>query len=297
MDLKIWFRETRPNFLLITPLIFSVGLALAYVDGYFDALSAIIGLVGAVLAHISINVLNDYFDFRSGLDMMTKRTPFSGGSGMLPAGLLRSRDVYLFAVGCLALDGIIGLYFALLRGWLILPLVLVSAASIYFYTTHLSRWLVGEIVTGLNFGPLMVMGSYFIQTGGYSLEALVSGMVPGILIGTLLFLNEFPDVAADKEVGRNNIIIKLGTAKSSRIYASLIASAYAWILGAIILGLMPVTAAIVLITLPIAFRAVKGVLINHQDVGKLIPAMAANVMLDLTAIAAMAIGIFLSVFL
>ena len=294
MNLKIWFMETRPSFLLLTPLVFSVGLAGAYIEGSFNVFRALLGLAGVMLAHLSVNVINDYFDYKSGLDLKVRRTPFSGGSGILPAGLLDARDVYLFAVGCLILGGVIGVYFVLTTGWILLPLIAVTALTIYFYTTHLSHWFVGEVFAGLHFGPLMVLGGHFIQTGRYGVSALVSGIVPGILVGTLLFLNEFPDVEADREVGRRNAVIHLGLAKSSKIYVLLIASTYIWVLACVLLGLMPVTMLVTFVTLPLALKAARGVLRDYGDVERLIPSMGSNVKLVLSMTGTTALGLLLS---
>ena len=294
MDLRIWFAETRPSFLLLTPLAYSVGAAGAYIEGSFDAFRALLGLAGVMFAHLSVNVINDYFDYKSGLDLKVRRTPFSGGSGILPAGLLEARDVYLFAVGCLILGGAIGFYFALITGWMLLPLIALAALTIYFYTTHLSRWFLGEVFTGLHFGPLMALGGHFIQTGRYGAHALASGIVPGILVGTLLFLNEFPDVEADREVGRRNAVIQLGLARASRVYVALIASTYVWVIACVLSGLMPPTALVTFVTLPLALKASRGVLRDHGDVGKLIPSMGANVILVLSMTGMTALGLLLS---
>ena len=294
MNLKIWFMETRPNFLLLTPLVFSVGLAGAYIEGSFNIFRALLGLAGVMLAHLSVNVINDYFDYKSGLDLKVRRTPFSGGSGILPAGLLDARDVYLFSVGCLILGGVIGVYFVLTTGWMLLPLIAVTALTIYFYTTHLSHWFVGEVFAGLHFGPLMVLGGHFIQTGRYGVSPLVSGIVPGILVCTLLFLNEFPDVEADREVGRRNAVIHLGLARSSKIYVLLIASTYMWVLACVLLGLMPVTLLVTFVTLPLALKAARGVLRDYGDVERLIPSMGSNVKLVLSMTGTTALGLLLS---
>jgi len=294
MNLKVWFMETRPSFLLLTPLAFSVGLSEAYTEGRFNAFYALLGLAGVMLAHLSVNVINDYFDYKSGLDLKVKRTPFSGGSGILPAGLLEARDTYLFAVGCLILGGCIGVYFTLTTGWMLIPLIATAALTIYFYTTHLSHWFVGEIFTGLNFGPLMVLGGYFIQTGRYSISALAPGVIPGVLVGTLLFLNEFPDVEADREAGRRNAVIQIGRARSSRIYVLLIASVYVWILACIFMGLMPLTTLVAFVTVPLAIKAARGVLRDYADVEKLIPSLGINVMLVLSTTGLTSLGILLS---
>ena len=294
MSLKTWFNETRPPFLLLTPITYSVGIASAYIVGSFDVFRALLGLVGVLLAHISINVINDYFDYKSGLDFTTKPTPFSGGSGMLISGTLQAKDVYRFAMGSLIIGSAIGLYFAYTMGWMLLPLVAATAISIYFYTPAFSHWYVGEIITGINFGPLMVLGGYFIMTGQYSYNALAAGVIPGILVGTLLFLNEFPDMEADKGVGRKNVVISLGLEKASRIYVALIAATYAWVLICIATSLLPFTTLVTFITLPTALKATRGVLKDHGDIGKLIPAMGANVTLTLNMTAWTTVGLLLS---
>lgn len=297
MNLKTWFKETRPPFLLLTPIAFSVGLAAAYIEGSFNVLNAFLGLIGVLLAHISINVINDYFDYKSGLDFTTKPTPFSGGSGMLISKTLKPRAVYQFALGSLLIGSCIGIYFVLTTGWMLLPLIGLAAFTIYFYTPLLANLYVGELFTGLNFGPLMVLGGYFIMTGRYSIPALAAGMVPGILVGTLLYLNEFPDLEADKGVGRKNVIIKLGLERASKGYVMLIASAYIWVLVSIIVRWMPITTLVTLLTLPTALKATRGVLENYDNIGQLIPAMGANVNLVLSMTAATTLGLLLSILL
>jgi 1,4-dihydroxy-2-naphthoate octaprenyltransferase len=294
VDLKIWFMETRPQFLLLAPITFSVGLATAYADGYFDLLPAIIGIVGVVLAHASVNVLNDYFDFRSGLDLKTQRTPFSGGSGVIVKGLLSARAVFLFGLSCLIATIMIGVYFSLTKGLIILPIVAIASLSIYFYTTHLSHRLLGEFFAGLNFGPLMVLGSYFTQTGVLSIRAFAIGLIPGLLVANLLLLNEFPDVEADKFAGRINSVIRFGLRRSSLIYTGLVVSCFLFVLVSVFVGFMPLTALLFFLTAPIAFRAVQGVLRSYGEINSIIPAMGLNVQLVLLGTASLALGLAVS---
>lgn len=290
---RLWFMETRPQFLILTPLTFSVGVAEAFREGTLDPLRAFLGLVGALLAHISVNVINDYFDYMSGLDLRVRRTPFSGGSGILPKGLLEPRRVFIFSLICLLLGFSIGLYFTLTVGWVVLPLMILAGLTIYFYTTHLAHWYLGELFTGLNFGPLMSLGAYLIQTGRPALSPMIFGVVPGILVGTLLFLNEFPDVEADRAVGRKNLVILLGRERASRAYVMLISSPYLWVVLHVIMGWMPVTMLVILVTLPLALKASMGVLRHHEELELLIPSMATNVMLVLSTTLATTVGLVL----
>jgi 1,4-dihydroxy-2-naphthoate octaprenyltransferase len=230
------------------------------------------------LAHISVNVLNDYFDYRSRLDFHTQRTPFSGGSGILTAGLLEPTKVYILGVSSLFVAALIGVYFVAVRGWGLLPILLIGGLTAYFYTPLFSRWQIGELLAGLGLGTLVVLGAYFVQTGGYSWEALVVALPPGFLTANLLLLNEFPDLEADRKVGRRNLVMALGTKKASWLYAALVAATYLCIILGVAFRLMPLPVLVGLLTLPVASKAVQGALQHHDDAPKLIPALGANVM-------------------
>ena len=110
-------RASRPNFLLLAPLCAGLGLAVAWQQGQApELLHTFLVFLGAVLAHAAVNLLNEYDDFRSGLDMITERTPFSGGSGALPEVPTAARRVLWAGLGTLAVVVTIGLYFLWLRG-------------------------------------------------------------------------------------------------------------------------------------------------------------------------------------
>lgn len=297
MSLKTWFLETRPSFLLLTPLNFSVGLAAAFVEGSFNLAHALLGLLGALLAHIAINVINDYFDHQSGLDMTTVKTPFSGGSGILQSGALKPRSVYHLAMACLLLGGAIGVYFAYAVGWEILPVIVFAAVTIYIYTDYLSHWYLGELFTGLNFGFLMAVGGYFIMAGRYSVSALVPAVIPGVLGAALLFINEFPDIKEDREIGRRNLVMKLGLERASKVYGLLVASIYVWVAACILARLMPVTMILVFLTIPVGLKAAKGARENYDDIPALIPALGANVMWILSTTLLTTIGLLVQVIL
>jgi 1,4-dihydroxy-2-naphthoate octaprenyltransferase len=293
MNISDWFKETRPAFLLMTPITFSVGLAIAFTEGYFDPVKAFLGLIGTVLAHASVNMFNDYFDHKSGLDYTTDPTPFSGGSGFIPSGILQPRQVFIVAMTFLAIGGAIGLYFVSTTGIMLLPLVIAAAGTIFLYTPVLSRLYVGELLTGLNFGPLMSLGGYFIMTGRYGTSCIAAGAVPGILVGVLLYLNEFPDVKPDRNVGRRNIIMVIGLEKAAKLYGVFITSAYIVVIAGVMLGYLPLTTFVTFLTLPIAVKAIKGVMADYGNIKLLTPAMGDNVKLVLSMTTLTSVGIIL----
>lgn len=290
-------REIRAPFLLLAPITFSVGASAAFIDGYFNPLFLVLGLIGVTLGHISINVMNEYFDYKSGLDFKTKRTPFSGGSGVLTSGELEPETVFRFALGCMAVGGSIGVYLALNSTWLVVPVVATALLTIYFYTPVFAKIYLGELMTGINFGPLVSIGGYLSLAGNYGPSSLYAGIVPGILVGTLLYLNEFPDVDADKSVGRRNLVISLGLEKAAYGYGVLIFSVYAWIAYCVITNLLPWTVLVTYITLPIGLKAVKGVIEHKGQVPAILPFMGENVKLTLSMTALTSIGLLLSLLL
>lgn len=294
MKLKIWFLETRPQFLVLSVVLVLLGTAIAWNEGHFDGSRFILTTLGLLLAHASVNILNDYFDYKSGIDLNVTRTPFSGGSGILVQGLLEPTSVYLFGVGCLLLALPIGIYLTYVSGWQLLPMIIIGGIVIYIYTSFLTKWMTGEIWAGLGLGTLPVMGTYFIQTGQYSLEVLIASLAPGILTANLLFLNEFPDIEADRKGGRYHWVIALGTQKASRLYAGLMVITYVCIVSGVILNYMPLLSLIALLSIPFAWKAINTTLKYHDNIQELIPALKANVIAILSTDTLLALAYFLS---
>lgn len=294
MRFKIWFLETRPQFLLLSVALVLLGTAIACNEGCFDWLRFILTTLGLVLAHASVNVLNDYFDYKSGIDLETKRTPFSGGSGILPRGLVEPKSAFRFGVGCLLAAFLIGIYLTVISGWRLLPLIILGGLVIYFYTTHLTKWLIGEFWAGLGLGTLPVLGAYFVQTGSYSLGAFVAALAPGFLTANLLLLNEFPDIKPDTKGGRYHLVIALGRRNAARLYAGLMAMTYLSIIAGVVLKLMPPLTLIGFHSIFFALKAIRITFKHHDDHQELIPALKANVTTVLVTDVFLALGYFLS---
>lgn len=293
VNLKIWFLETRPQFLLLSVVLAFLGTCIAWYDGCFHLGYALLAFVGLLLCHISVNVLNDYFDYRSGIDLEVKRTPFSGGSGILPEALLKPRQVLWLGLVSFLVTIPIGVYFVVARGWLLLPLLLVGAGCILLYTPFLTKLGWPEWAPGVGLGALPVLGFYFVQTAAYTLPAVVACIPSGILVHNLLLLNEFPDAEADKKAGRKTLPITIGEARASILYSTLTLVVYLWIIGAVVARLMPAFSLLALLTLPLAIKAIQGAL-KPQEMSKLVPAMANNVLVVLLTQLLLGIGYILA---
>ncbi|UCG10200.1 MAG: prenyltransferase [Dehalococcoidia bacterium] len=293
MRLKIWFLETRPQFLLLSVVLAFLGASIAWYDGAFHLGFALLAMVGLLLAHTSVNVLNDYFDYRSGIDLATPKTPFSGGSGILPAARLTPTQVLWLGVVSLLLTVPIGIYFVLTRGWLLLPLILAGALCIVLYTPFILKTKWPEWAAGLGLGTLPVLGAYFVQTASYTWPAVIASVPSGILVHNLLLLNEFPDVEADRTANRQTLPIIIGRERAGIVYSALTIMVYLWIVGGVVARVMPAFALVALLTLPFAVKAIRGAL-KPAGMEQLMPAMANNVLVVLLTQLLLGIGYILA---
>ena len=224
-------RASRPDFLVLAPLCVVLGVSLAARQSVvLDPLEVVLVLIGGLLAHVAVNLLNEYDDFRSGLDMLTRRTPFSGGSGALPETPSAAPGVLITACCMLAVVVAIGSYFLWLRGWPMLVLGLSGVVLIVAYT----RWITRSpplclLAPGLGFGPSMVLGSLVASGGQLDGGALIASMVALLLVSELLLINQFPDREADRRIGRRHLPIVLGLPRASRWVGALLLGGYALI--------------------------------------------------------------------
>jgi 1,4-dihydroxy-2-naphthoate octaprenyltransferase len=251
-------------------------------------------MIGLLLAHTSVNVLNDYFDYKSGIDLETNRTAFSGGSGILTQGLLNAKSAYRFGMASLFAAFPIGVYLTVISGWQLLPLIIVGGLCIYFYTSFLTKWLIGELWAGLGLGMLPILGTYYIQVGSYSFDTFIASLAPFFLTANLLLLNEFPDYDADKKGGRYNLVIALGRKKSSQLYALIMAATYICIIFGVVLKKMPPLTLISLVSLPFALKSVFITYKYFGNIKALIPALKFNVITVLGTDILLALGYFLN---
>ncbi len=280
--------------MLMSFLLVSLGTAVAAREGLFNLAYYVLAIIGVTLAQNAVNVLNDYYDYKTGVDAATLKTPFSGGSRFLVAGLIKPKSALSFGLGSLLLAIPIGAYFVLTRGIALLGLVAIAAISVYFYSNTFARIYLGEFLAGLNLGPLAIIGAYFVQTGNISAGAVAVGLAPGIMIANVLFLNEMPDLEADAAGGRKNIPILLGRGRSAKLYALLEALAVACIPVSVIFGLTPPPTLIALTALPFAAKAIRVTLREFSNTRKLVPALAANIATAYLTIALLAMGYVIS---
>lgn len=303
MDTKLTLNDIlgpmRPPFLLLPPVCVALGAGVAYWRtgqihwGYF-----LLALLGVLTAHISVNAFNEYYDFKSGLDAATQKTPFSGGSGTLPARPYAARSALVTAIVTLVITVLVGLFFWRVSGWQIVPLGIAGLLLVYTYTNWITRnWLLCLIAPGLGFGTLTVIGVDFVLAGSYSWQAALASLIPFFLVSNLLLLNQFPDVEADRRIGRRHLPILVGRRASSLVYIAFLALAYLSLVASVGLGYLPAWSLLGLLTVIFAVPAGKGARQYADDIGRLLPHMGQNVMLNLLTPLLSAIGLFLAALL
>jgi 1,4-dihydroxy-2-naphthoate octaprenyltransferase len=281
----------------LAPLCVLLGIALAARQPVPLSLTEVVlVLVGGLLAHAAVNLLNEYDDFRSGLDHLTQRTPFSGGSGALPAAPGAAPAV--LAAGLVALAGvtIIGVAFLWWRGWPMLAVGLPGLALVVAYTRWLTRspW-VCLMAPGLGFGPLMVLGTMLALGGTPDATSLWVSLVVGLLVSELLLLNQLPDRDADRYVGRRHLVILLGAHRAARLVGVLLLAAFAVVALGILVGGLPTTAWLVWLVLPgalwLVWRLPAEALATPSS--RLEPLMGLNVGVLLGALTLLLLGLWL----
>lgn len=293
--LKLLAGPMRPPFLILTPACVSVGVGTAFWQaGTLNALDVVLVLIGALAAHISVNMHNEYFDFKSGLDSKTRRTPFSGGSGTLQAHPNMARPTRVLAWLTLAIVAAVGIYFVRLHGWKLLPLGILGLMLLVVYTIWLTyNPLLCLLAPGIGFGVLMVMGTHFALTGTYTLTSFVASLVPTFLVSNLLLLNQFPDVEADRSVGRKHYPITLGRKAGSVIFGVFMLMTYLAIIIGVVFKLLPVSGLLAVLTVFLAVRVGSGARKYADDIPRLIPYLGQNVMVIILTLVLLAAGLFI----
>ena len=286
---------TRAPFLTATVIpVLAAAAGVAFHRGSAEVPLGLLGLVvaAAVAMHVAANTFNDYFDTKSGADEANNDyfLPFSGGSRAVELGLISLRGLATVATVALALACAIGLYLAAISSWHVLLVGLIGAFSAFFYTAPplylAARRGLGELFVGLNFGPLMVLGTATVLGGGFAPDALADAIWLGIPIGLLttaiLFINEIPDEKGDRTAGKRNLVVVLGTRAARWPFVAILIAAFAVPALGIATGALPMQALVVFLAAPLALRA--GLIaVRHYGDRSLIRANRATILLQLVA--------------
>ena len=291
--LKAYAAVARAPFLLLPPTLVASGAAAAAWNGSFSWSRTVLALVGLVSLHMAVNIFNEWSDMRTGIDLATERTPFSGGSGTLPAGDMSPRTALVFGLVCAGVGLAIGVWFLLEVGWVLLPIIIAGAISVLAYTDVLARIGVGEMMAGFGLGAGPVIGAALVQGGGWSTAATAASVPAFFMTFNLLLLNEFPDEDADREGGRRNLVILLGRRPAAWVYAAAGLATPLSIAIAVLLGILPPLSLAAVLPSLLLVKPLRWVL-RGPELPVPIPALGANVAWNLATNTVMALTLVIA---
>lgn len=289
-------RSSRFSFVLLTPVCVLLGVATAWgsIDSINVGLLALL-IIASVLAHMSVNLLNEYADFKSGLDFNTQRTPFSGGTGFLPQQPQAARYVLWYGLATLLVTSVIGCYLVWRVGIWLLPLGVVGMLLVLTYTSVLNRtpWLCWA-APGLGFGGVMVLGVHYVLAGHFNLSAFLAALVTFFLVNNLLLLNQFPDISADRQVGRRHLLIRYGVKAGVWAYGLASVTVLGIILAAVVKGVWPQWVLLALVPWLLSTFSLFAAWRYQERLAECMPAMGSNVATTLLVPSVLAVALILS---
>jgi 1,4-dihydroxy-2-naphthoate octaprenyltransferase len=293
--ISTWLRVIRVRFLLASVVAVSAGLAITWWQiGNITLFDAVLTMAGVLCLHASVDLLNDYWDFKRGIDTTTQRTKMSGGSGVLPDGLLKPAQVYVAGIIFLIIGASIGIYFVATDGVIIGIILAFAVVSIYFYSTKLVNWGLAEVFVTIK-GTMIVVGTYFVQTQQITEPVVLCGIIIGVLSSLVLFITSFPDYDADKAKGRKTLVISLGKQNSCSILWVFPAIAYGIIITAVISEIFPISCLIVLATIPLIIKSGHKLKQNYEELTNLIPAMSSTLYFSRITGALLVVGFLVNI--
>ena len=276
--LSVWFRVIRIRFLLASVIAVSVGLALNWwQNSTIEPFDALLTFAGVMALHASVDLLNDFWDFKRGIDTKTPKTKMSGGTGVLPEGLLKPSSVYRAGIAFLVIGSAIGAYFVITDGIIIAAILGFAILSIYFYSTKIVDSGLGEFFVAVK-GSMIVLGTFFIQSGQITIESILAGIVVGSLSSLVLFIASFPDHDADKSKGRKTLVIAVGKQKATKLFWIFPFVSYGAIILGVSLNLFPVITLITFLSIPLMIKSGFGLKKTFDSVEKLVPYMSSTLM-------------------
>ena len=276
--LEIWWRAFRFHFTSASFMPGILGGMIAWtIDGTFLPGYFLLVILGLLLNHMALNMTDDYYDFRHLVDVFTTdgKNPYTGGSGLLSSGLIQPQSMkqvfmafYILAIG-------IGVFLGVMRGPFIFLLLAIGFFCAYFYTAPPIRFGyrgLGEIAQLLCFGPGIGLGAYYVQTQRVSSEAFWGTLPFGIMLFSMITINEIPDYLEDRKGGKLNLVARFGRKTGVWLFILSLFSAYGAIVAGVILERIPLLGLISLLTLPVAHKTISILRASYQKPTKMAPA-------------------------
>ena len=222
---KVWLLAARPKTLPAAVAPVMVGTAQAYADHGFALLPAVAALAVALLLQVGVNLANDYFDFKKGVDTQDRLGPIRvTQSGLIAPCRVKSAMNIILAMSLLP-----GFYLAARGGW---PVVIIGGASIIAALAYsggpypLASLALGDLFVFIFFGLIAVCGTYYVQALHLTPDLLLMGSMVGLMITAILVVNNLRDIQTDQRAGKRTLAVILGAHGTKLEYSLLHAGAY-----------------------------------------------------------------------
>lgn len=251
-----WIRAFRLHFVLPAVLPALLGSAIAWAQGHhFHAVNFLLVMIGVTLNSMGLNMLDDVIDFRNAVDRKTgtDKNPYSGGSGILTGGALLPEEMLTASVWCFSGTALTGLYLGWACGWPVLVLGLIGLLSSVFYTVPPVKFGYrgfGELGLLVNFGPVIVLGAYYVQAGTFALEPLLASLILGFMMWSMIIVNEIPDYDEDRKAGKWNLVARFGRQTGLILYTLGLVAAYGVLFLMVMVGKSSSSVLLGLVSLP-----------------------------------------------
>jgi len=258
------FRLSRAQF---TPLIIApttIGISVAwFVEKSLNPLHIILVFIGALLLQLAANIIDDVYDFQSGIDDISNKMfpPDFGGWKVLPRGLVTVQNAKLLGYGLFAVCMIIAVYFGYVIG---LPALILGLLGVFLGIAHTGPpfrfayrgFALGELGIFLAFGPIATLGSYYVMTGEFSYLPILASIPSGLLTAAVLVDHDLIFFGPYKEGGKRTLAVVLGTSKAMAVSSAAAMISYAIIFFGVLSARFPITVLLSLIALPLLIRKV-----------------------------------------
>ena len=276
--LTIWWQAFRYHF--VPPSIFpaTIGALVSWaVIHTFSLWYFFLVLFGVTINHVALNMTDDYFDFKYAVDRLKpgEKNPYTGGSGTLTSGLITPAVMFRAFTLLYFVVVIIGIYLGLLRGFLVLMFGFIGVFCSIFYTAppiKFSHRGLGELGLLANFGPIIGLGAYYVQAQQLSSEALLATLPCGIMLFSMIVINEIPDIEDDKNAGKLTLIARYGNQAGLKLYVRSWTVTYLEIVTGVAIRVLSPLTLIALLSFPFTYRSIKILVEHYNNPRKLAPA-------------------------
>ncbi|WP_251554566.1 1,4-dihydroxy-2-naphthoate polyprenyltransferase [Neobacillus muris] len=292
---QVWWQMTRPHTLTAAFVPVLLGTALALERGEFHLGMFLAMLIACLIIQAATNMFNEYYDFKRGLD--TEQSVGIGGSIVRDG--IKPKTVMQLALGLYGIALLLGIYICANSSWWLALVGLIGMAVGYLYTggpVPISSTPFGEIFAGFFMGMLIILISFFIQTGTVDTGSVLVSVPIFVLVGAILLSNNIRDLEGDKEFGRKTLAILLGKKKAIYLLAGMFFFSYLWVFALIISGVAPIWSALVLLSVSKPIKAIKVFKAGTMPI-HMAPAMKATAQTNTIFGFLLAIGIFAGIIL